>query len=116
MCLNCILQDLLRDTPLDHIWHAQIRQIWPIMAKYAFLVHICIFEKNWACLVLTPIFMLMLPTLCFVLLYLIFPIYYVLHFDCVFTGVDARIHVDATHIVFCILVFYFFPYILCIAF
>ena len=68
------------------------------MAKYAFLVHICIFEKNWACLVLTPIFMLMLPTLCFVLLYLIFPIYYVLHFDCVFTGVDARIHVDAAHI------------------
>ena len=32
MRLNCILQDLFRDTPLDHIWHAQIRaqicQIW----------------------------------------------------------------------------------------
>ena len=25
MCLNCILQDLFRDTPLDHIWRAQIR-------------------------------------------------------------------------------------------
>ena len=25
MRLNCILQDLFRDTPLDHIWHAQIR-------------------------------------------------------------------------------------------
>ena len=22
--LNCILQDLFRDTPLDHIWHAEI--------------------------------------------------------------------------------------------
>ena len=31
MRLNCILHDLFRDTPLDHIWHAQIRaQIWPI--------------------------------------------------------------------------------------
>ena len=28
--LNCILQDLFRDAPLDHIWHAQIRaQIRP---------------------------------------------------------------------------------------
>ena len=25
MCLNCILQDLFRDIPLDHIWRAQIR-------------------------------------------------------------------------------------------
>ena len=24
MCLNCILHDLFRDTPLDHIWLAQI--------------------------------------------------------------------------------------------
>ena len=42
--LNCILQDLLRDTPLDHIWRAQIRaqifQIWqniqnmPFMRQY----------------------------------------------------------------------------------
>ena len=33
--LNCILQDLFRDTPLDHIWRYQIRaqicQIWPNM-------------------------------------------------------------------------------------
>ena len=29
--LNCILQDLFRDTPLDHIWRAQICQIWPNM-------------------------------------------------------------------------------------
>ena len=30
MRLNCILQDLFRDTPLDHNWHAQIRaQIRP---------------------------------------------------------------------------------------
>ena len=36
MRLNCILQDLFRDTLLDHIWHAQISaQIWPNTAKYA---------------------------------------------------------------------------------
>ena len=36
MRLNCILQDLFRDTPLDHVWYAQIRtQIWPNTAKYA---------------------------------------------------------------------------------
>ena len=29
--VNCILQDLFRDTPLDHIWRAQICQIWPNM-------------------------------------------------------------------------------------
>ena len=35
MRLNCILHDLFRDTPLDHIWCAQIRtQIWPKSAKY----------------------------------------------------------------------------------
>ena len=38
MRLNCISQDLLRDTPLDHIWHAQIcAQIWPDTAKYGLL-------------------------------------------------------------------------------
>ena len=29
--LNCILQDLFRDTPLDHIWRTEIRtQIWSV--------------------------------------------------------------------------------------
>ena len=38
MRLNCILQDLFRDTPLDHIWPAQIR------------AQVCIFRifgHNW---------------------------------------------------------------------
>ena len=36
--LKCILQDLFRKTPLDHIWRAQIRaKIMPNMAKYAYL-------------------------------------------------------------------------------
>ena len=39
MHLNCISQDHFRDTPLDHIWQAQIRaqihaQIQPNTAKY----------------------------------------------------------------------------------
>ena len=42
MRLNCILQDLFRDNPLDHIWRAhicaQICQIWPNMPKS---------KKNW---------------------------------------------------------------------
>ena len=42
--LNCILQDLFRDTPLDHIWGAQIRaqicQIWPNMPNMHIWVHI----------------------------------------------------------------------------
>ena len=33
--LNCILQDLFRDTPLDHIARAQICQIWPNMQNVA---------------------------------------------------------------------------------
>ena len=32
--LNCILQDLFRDTPLDHIWRAKI------CAKNAYLVYL----------------------------------------------------------------------------
>ena len=42
--LNCILQDLSRDTPLDHIWRTQIRsqicQIWPNMPNMVFGAHI----------------------------------------------------------------------------
>ena len=44
MRLNCILLDLFRDTPLDHIWGAQIRaqicQIWPNMPNMHIWVHI----------------------------------------------------------------------------
>ena len=41
MRLNCILQDLFRDTPLDHIWHAQIRaQIRPNTPNIVFGVRI----------------------------------------------------------------------------
>ena len=32
MYLNCILQDLFRDTPLDQIWGAQIRTQIPYFA------------------------------------------------------------------------------------
>ena len=42
--LNCILQDLFRDTPLDHIARAQICtqicQIWPNMPNMHIWVHI----------------------------------------------------------------------------
>ena len=41
MHLNCILQDLIRDIPLDHIWHAQIRaQIRPNTPNIVFGVRI----------------------------------------------------------------------------
>ena len=44
MRLNCILQDLFRDTPLDHIARAQICtqicQIWPNMPNMHIWVHI----------------------------------------------------------------------------
>ena len=49
--LNCILQDLFRDTPLDHIWGAQIRaqicQIWPNMPNMHIWVHIWA-RKIWS--------------------------------------------------------------------
>ena len=49
--LNCILQDLFRDTPLDHIWgaqiHAQICQIWPNMPNMHIWVHIWA-RKIWS--------------------------------------------------------------------
>ena len=38
--LNCILQDLLRDTPLYHISRAQICQIWPNMPNMHIWVRI----------------------------------------------------------------------------
>ena len=41
MCLNCILQDLFRDTPLDHILLAQIRK-WHI-AQIPYLAHLAYF-------------------------------------------------------------------------
>ena len=41
MRLNCILQDLLRDTPLDHIWRAQNAP------KYAFLAYILV-RQVWS--------------------------------------------------------------------
>ena len=41
MRLNCILQDLIRDIPLDHIWNAQIRaQIRPNTPNIVFGVRI----------------------------------------------------------------------------
>ena len=41
---NCILQDLFRDIPLDHIWHAQLRaQIRPNTPNTVFGARI------WAC-------------------------------------------------------------------
>ena len=47
------LQDLFRDTPLDHIWCAQIRtqvcQIWPNLAKYAFLAHLLSILLSTSC-------------------------------------------------------------------
>ena len=39
MRLNCILQDLFRDTPLDHIWRAQIRAPNTVFG---------VFDRNWA--------------------------------------------------------------------
>ena len=49
--LNCIMQDLFRDTPLDHIWGAQIRaqicQIWPNMPNMHIWVHIWA-RKIWS--------------------------------------------------------------------
>ena len=41
MRLNCFLQDIFRDAPLDHIWHTQIRaQIRPNMPNTVFGVRI----------------------------------------------------------------------------
>ena len=36
-CLNCISQDFFRDTPLDHIWRAQIRAWNTIFGIYGIL-------------------------------------------------------------------------------
>ena len=52
MRLNCILQDLFRHTPLDHIWCAQIRtqicQIWPNMHFWRiFAKEIFTSSGNW---------------------------------------------------------------------
>ena len=49
--LSCILHELFRDTPLDHIWGAQIRaqicQIWPNMPNMHIWVHIWA-RKIWS--------------------------------------------------------------------
>ena len=54
--LICILQDLFRDTPLEHIWRYQIRaqicQIWPNMPNMHIWVHIWVHiwaRKIWSC-------------------------------------------------------------------
>ena len=39
MRLKCISQDLFRDTPLDHIWHAQI------CAPKLYLAYLSIFGR-----------------------------------------------------------------------